>query len=229
MPYPVNLSAFADPRLADPVAVLSELGRRRGLGVPRWDHVLSRAPFSGSVVHPVRMAGREFREPFYFVMEKVGGREALHVRPVRGEPWRVADVHGFYGFHAFGDFVRGMPILVVEGISDWAVCSRHYPYVLASLTAWIGHRQAYLLSGLTRTVYIGYDLDEAGAGNSEKCAGTLRRYGITPGRCLPPRDDWGAVWEDPFGRQLIDRQLGKFAKAAMSPYIGRCPWPQTLY
>jgi hypothetical protein len=210
MAFGVNVSKFDNPKIREALEVLKQVGSRRKLGIARWDLVLDQYPFSGTVVRPVKLGTRVFREPFYFVVEKVNGHESLRIKPVKGDQWSIGDVYGFFGFHAFEDYVYDMPILVVEGLSDWAVCRQYYKYTLAALSAWVGYRQAFFVSGLTRNLFLGYDLDETGSDNSNRNIDTLSRFGMNVGKLIPAQKDWGKMYEDTFGRKLLGRQMEQF-------------------
>jgi hypothetical protein len=160
----------------------------------------------------VKIGGRLFREPFYFLVEKIGDKERMQIKPVKGDPWSIGDVYGFFGLYDFADYTYNMPILVVEGISDWAVVKQYYKYTLTSLSAWLSHRQAFFLSGLTDILYLGYDLDETGNENSNRNMETLTRFGLRVGKCVPSQKDWGALYEDTFGRKLLAGQMEDFLR-----------------
>ena len=210
MAFRVNVSVFENPQIQDALSTLQEVGSRRKLGIERWDNVLDMYPFSGTVVLPVKIAGRVFREPFYFVVEKVNNHESLRIKPVKGDQWSIGDVYGFFGLYDFGDFTFDMPILVVEGISDWAVCKKYYKYVVSSLSAWVGYRQAFFLSNISSSIFLGYDNDETGSENRKRNAKLLTKLGCSVMHQIPPQGDWGKLVESDFGRMLLDKSMGNF-------------------
>jgi len=216
MGFRVNVSLFENEDIREALETLQQVGSRRKLGIPRWDNVLDMYPFSGTVVVPVKLGSRVFREPFYFVVEKVNGHESLRVKPVNGDQWSLGEVYGFFGLHAFGDFVYEMPILIVEGISDWAVCKKYYKYVLASLSAWVGYRQAFFLSGISTNIFLGYDNDETGSTNRNTNKELLNKLGCTVAYHIPSQKDWGKLFENEFGRVLLDKTMTNFIEKVNS-------------
>ena len=212
MAFNVREDLFKNPDIAEAVSVLKKVGTRRYLGIKRWDNVLKRYPFSGTVVIPVKLGYKIMKEPFYFVIEKIGYYECLRVKPVKGEQWGMGDVFGFFGLHDFSDFTYEMPILIVEGISDWGVCKGYYKYVLASLSAHVGYRQAFLLSNLSKNIFIGFDNDETGAKSNQVVKERLNKFDCNVGYQIPPLNDWGKMFEDEFGRKMLDDSMGNFIK-----------------
>jgi hypothetical protein len=212
MGFHVNSDVFCNKDIREAVNVLKEVGSRRKLGIRRWDNVLDMYPFSGTVVIPVKIGTRVFREPFYFVIEKVNDKESLRIKPVKGDQWSMGDCYGFFGLHAFDDYVLDMPILVVEGLSDWVACRKYYKYVLASLSAWVGYRQAFFLNGLSGNIFLGYDQDKTGATNKERNKELLNRLGSKVGIIHPAQKDWGKMFEDEFGSIMLERTMNKFVE-----------------
>ena len=111
----------------------------------RWDKVLSLTPYSGFCAVPIKLGYKPLVEPFYWVVEVLNDQASIIVKPVKGEPYRIGEVYGFYGFSNFTDFKLGSPIVVVEGMADWAAIRSIYPllpYYIHQLVI----RQAILLS-----------------------------------------------------------------------------------
>lgn len=210
MGFKINVSRFENEDIREALLILQEVGSRRKLGISRWDNVLDTYPFSGTVVLPVKIGNRVFRDPFYFVVEKVNNRESLRIKPVKGDQWSLGEVYGFFGLYDFGDFVYDMPILVVEGISDWAVCKPYYKYTVAALSAWVGYRQAFFLSSISKNIFLGYDNDETGSTNSVRTMDLLKKFGCFPHKNIPAKKDWGSMFEDPFGKKLVGLAMNNF-------------------
>ena len=103
-----------------------------------------------------------------------------------------------------------MPILIVEGPSDWGACRNYYKYVLASNSAWIGYRQAYFLSNLSKNIFLGWDADETGSKNRQRAKDILEQFGCNVGFVSPSKKDWGIMYESEYGRELLDRTMNGF-------------------
>ena len=180
---------------------LGELGRasrnglfdKRSLGVSRWDNVLERYKYSGTQRLPVRLFGRVFKEPFYYVVERLGGEEMMLVRPLLGSSYREGSVFGFFGFSGFKAYKPGQPILLVEGVADLVYVRRHYPFVLACLTAGVSRSQMFFLRNLTGEVWTAFDSDSAGRKGTRDFG---RAWGGLHYSIDCPLKDWGEVYED---------------------------------
>lgn len=208
MALQINKEVFCNGQIIEALGKIEQLGSRNKFGIKRWDNVLDTYPFSGTVVMPVKLGFRLFRDPFYFAIEKVNDKESIRVKPVKGDQWSMGDVYGFFGLHDFKDYVYGMPILIVEGYSDWAVWKKYYRYVLAAGSAWISRRQAYFLSGLTNNAFIGFDLDETGDTNKVKVKKMLNsEFGMNVAFVVPPKKDWGSMFEDEWACGMLE-QIG---------------------
>jgi hypothetical protein len=212
----VNVDVFSNKDIREAVTVIRDVASRRKLGIPRWDNVLDMYPYSGTVVIPVKIGARVFKEPFYFVIEKVNDRESLRIKPVKGDQWSLGDVYGFFGLYDFFDYTLDMPILVVEGLSDWAAVKPYYKYTLSSLSAWVGYRQCFFISGISSNIFLGYDLDETGDKNKNRNSETLNKMGANVGFLQPPQKDWGHMFESDFGKMLLEKTMLGFMEKVNS-------------
>ena len=208
----INLDIFCNPLVREAVETISKVASKRHLGIKRWDNVLDTYKFSGSVVIPIKLGTsmRVFRDPFYFIIEKVNDQESVRIKPVEGDQWSIGDVYGFFGLHDFADYKLDMPIFVVEGLSDWAAVKKYYKYTLASLSAWLTARQLYFLSEMSKVVFIGWDLDSTGNENAKISMKKLESLGGIITRYTPAEKDWGKMIESDFGKELLHRQMIKF-------------------
>jgi hypothetical protein len=204
----VNYEVFTSSLIRESMKEISKVSRDTGFDIKRWNNVLIQTANSGTVLLPIVLGGRLFREPLYWVCEKIGPKELLRVKPVKGEQWGIGDCYGFFGLSEFDKYEYGKPIILVEGISDWAVIRLFYPWVLCTLGAHVTLRQAWFLRGLTEDVSIGFDPDEAGVKNSRSAKLTLATYGIRSSELNCPISDWGEYMEcGDWEQSLVDRVI----------------------
>lgn len=212
MSFKINTSIIKNEEVREALESISKVATRQRLGIKRWDNVIDRYKFSGTVTIPIKLGKRirSFSDPFYFVFEKVNDHESLRIRTVDGEQWSSGDVYGFFGLHNFGDFTLDKPILIVEGISDWAAVNEYYKYTVASLSAWLGYRQLFFINGLSRLTFIGWDADATGNTNTKKSLTKLEGLGSIVKRFTPAEKDWGNMIESDFGKTLLHKQMMGF-------------------
>ena len=159
--------------------------------------------YSGTCKLPIRINGIGFGSPFYWVVEKEQNEEMIHIRLLEGEPYRLGDVYGFFGFSTFQKYKRNIPIIIVEGISDWAVVKEFYPYVLAILTSTVSTKQLFFLSSLTNIVIKALDNDDAGVSGSITSGKKFDKVGVLHIDFNCPAKDWGKAWEDTYLREEL--------------------------
>ena len=199
-----------DERILEGLTSIAKVAVDRPLGIKRWDLVLATYKASGSVVIPVQVATRVMRDPFYYVHEAINDQGFLFVKPVIGDPYSLGSVYGFFGLSDFKGYKKGTPIVVVEGIADWAVVKQYYQYVLCALTANLTARQLFFLSGLTDKVYLGFDCDSAGVQADRRADVRLGKLGVSVDMLVPFEKDWGKVWEDSYSRERLDGFMDGF-------------------
>lgn len=201
-----------DEDIYDAALVLNRVGKKRHLGVARWDNLLDVYAASGTVTVPVEIGAQIMAEPFYFLYEKIDTQEMLFIRPLKGEQWSIGDVYGFLGLSDFEDFKIGMPIITVEGAADLHTVKQYYKYCLSTNGAKMSVKQQYILSNLTKDVWLGYDNDEAGNTAYSNAKRALLRWGVQSRR-LTPLDqykDWGKMGESEWGRKMLERMMKRF-------------------
>ena len=203
----VNLDIFENPLIRESLENIQRVASKKPLGVTRWDEFIKLYPFSGTVRVPMKVGNRVFGVPFYFAVEKVNNMESLRVKPLEGDQYSINDIYGFFGFHNFGDFHYGLPIMVVEGLSDWGFCKKYHSYTLASLSAWLSYRQIHFISNLTNVVILGFDNDEVGSTHSERTVESLRDAGVHTIRVAPPRKDWGAAFTSDYSLERSEEVM----------------------
>lgn len=182
---------------------INQLSGKDSLGIPRWDFVVNSYRYSGTVKLPVRVNNVVFHTPFYFVIEKLQIEEMIYIRPIEGEPYRLGDVYGFFGLSTFHGYKKDYPIILVEGIADWAAVKNYYKYVLAVLTSNVSTKQLFFLSNLTDFVVNGFDADAAGVKGAETSESKFKRVGLRSMNLLCPDKDWGKMQESSFGRESL--------------------------
>lgn len=84
----------------------------------------------------------------------------------------------FYGWHRFGNYKLGNPIVVCEGIKDSIFLSQYYKYTVATLTNNVSESCLDILSRLTNKVILAYDKDFAGSKGEEKARKNLSKHNI---------------------------------------------------
>lgn len=212
----INTSIFSNELIRETLETINMVGSRKKLGIPRWDNILDIYPFSGTVGVPIQVGHRVFSVPFYFLLEKINGQESLRVKPLEGDQYSIGAPYGFFGLHAFEDYQYGLPIMLVEGVSDWGVCKKSYKYTLSTLTASVSQRQAFFISNMTNMVILGYDLDDAGT--NDKSAKLLRSLGVKVLEVHPPRKDWGAAFDSDYSmertQEVLDSVVEKINKVS---------------
>ena len=201
---------FQNPVIKEALDTLSKVCSKRHLGIKRWDDVIDNYKYSGVVKIPVKLGYRVFQHPFYFVFEKMQDEEMIYFRPVKGEPYRVGEVYGFFGLLHFTNYELGDPIILVEGISDWEAVRRFYPHVLVTLTAGIGQKQLHFISNLTRKVFLGYDSDGAGQRAYQITQKKLDKVGVKSQALVCPQKDWGKLIESDWGVGLLEETFINF-------------------
>lgn len=182
---------------------LNQLSGKDSLGISRWDYVLNSYKYSGTVKLPVRINGIGFSTPFYFIIEKLQAEEMIFIRPIEGEPYRIGDVYGFFGLSTFKGYKKEYPIILVEGIADWAAIKNHYKYVLAVLTSTVSTKQLFFLSNLTSFVVKGFDADAAGLEGAERSESKFKRVGLNSMNLICPEKDWGKMLESSYGLEAL--------------------------
>lgn len=196
------------------------IGSKSHLGVKRWDVVLDDIEESGSCCLPVKIGGKVFDKPFYYVYEKLNDQEAMHIRFEDGsEPFRSDDVYGFYGLSKFVDYSFGQPIFLVEGITDWLAVKSIYPFVLATLTAGISPYQYFMLKHLTGDVILGFDKDIAGNAAFNRVVKKYRKLEFT--FLMPTMKDYGIMMESEFGMEML-KQAGGRLKIIIDRWNKKC-------
>lgn len=202
----MKLSEVKNDTIRNSLQVLTQVAKKRPLGLKRWDNILKIYEMSGTVTIPVKLDYMTFSEPFYFVFEKLDDKELLYVKPLKGEPWVEGSVYGFFGLSKMENY-SGEPIVCVEGIADWGVWKSYYDYVLCMLGAKLTALQLYMLSRMTDAVWRAYDDDRAGNNISDKSKDRLQLLGLDSFRVKPTKKDWGAMYEDGFHRKHLDRLM----------------------
>lgn len=207
MAFSFDHTIFKKKEVREFLDVIEPVAHKGHLGLKRWDMFVDYYPHSGIVSLPMKVGYNEFKIPFYFYVEKVFEEEALFIKPVEGEPYRVGLVWNFFGLHNFGSYRMGWPVIIVEGTSDWRALIEHYPYVLASMTAKISLKQLYFLYGLGADVYVGFDLDDAGTQGFKKYSDRCVKLGMTPRTLTCPAGDWGKMLENGFQKKLLKQLM----------------------
>ena len=112
-----------------------------------------------------------------------------------------------FGFHAFGNFEKGQPIVIVEGAKDAIRLQQYYPYVLACLTSGLSQRSTHFLSQLTSKFVLGLDNDASGKRQTTKLRKALKNLGMNVETIsvTSPAKDWGDI--DLVGEHYIQKQL----------------------
>jgi len=182
---------------------LKALTTSKSLRIKRWDYVLTQHKDSGTVLFPVKVGDYVLRNPFYFVIEQVNEEQMLYIRYAQSsEPFRIGDCYGFFGLSYFNDFKYDSPIILTEGIADWAVLRTCYPYVLCTLTAGVSSRQRFILRNLTNKLILCYDKDVAG---SRAHKSILRDFKEFRSIILSsPKKDFGELSETSWGMKLLE-------------------------
>lgn len=200
-----DISLFQNPVIKEALQDIVKLSSKDSLNLKRWDKVLEIYPFSGTVKLPVRVNNVPFVNPFHYVVEKQQSEEMLFIKPVTGEPYRLGEVYGFFGFSDFDGYRRNWPIILVEGISDWAAVKTEYKYVLALLTSSVSSKQLFFLSQLTGFVVKAFDMDDAGERGRKIADKKFESVGISSINLVCPRNDWGKMIEDEYGIDLMNK------------------------
>lgn len=117
-----------------------------------------------------------------------------------------------FGFHRFGDYPLGRPIVLVEGVKDQLALARVYPYVLALLTSSVSSELIQILSLLTRKVILALDNDEVGRKQTLRVRKELITAGFQVQECFPLKKDWGDYFDSPG----MEAEAGVRVKALVS-------------
>jgi len=100
-----------------------------------------------------------------------------------------------YGWHDFGEFRRGNPIILVEGVKDREFIAGYYPYVLACLSSGPSGGSIELLRGLTDKIILAFDNDDTGKEQTIRVAKRMSELGCTVMSITPKYvKDWGAYY-----------------------------------
>lgn len=102
-----------------------------------------------------------------------------------------------FGFHGFGDYQLGRPIVLVEGVKDQLSLARVYPYVLALLTSSVSVEAMQILGTLTRKIVLALDNDEVGRRQTIKLRKEFIGRGFQVQECYPIKKDWGDYFDSP--------------------------------
>ena len=193
------------------------VGSKGSLGVQRWDVAVSEIETAGVVKIPCDFGKFKFPGKFYYVYEEFGNKKMIFIRMFKGgEPFRLGDVHGFFGLSKFQGFKRGFPVMVVEGIADWVALRSIYPYVLCCFTAGVSLKQTYMLRNLTSHVITAFDRDEAGATAAKRL---IRRAEKIPGLRVssvqPNGGDFGDMLESEWGREQLNSSFERILTGTM--------------
>ena len=100
-----------------------------------------------------------------------------------------------YGFHDFGRYSPGMPIVLTEGVKDREYLAQFYPYVLACLSSSPSKASLSLLRALTNKVVLAFDHDDTGIKQAKRMKKTFEGLGAQAVVYLPDKSkDWGGYF-----------------------------------
>ena len=193
------------------------VGVKGSLGVARWDAVIREVPTSGVIRIPVDFGRFKFPDQSYYVYEEFAGKKMIYLRMLHGgEPFRLGDVHGFFGFSLFRGFTRSFPIIVCEGIADWVALRSIYPYVLCCFTAGVSIKQLFFLRNLTGHIIAAFDNDEAGSKATSRLVDRASRLpGLSVSSISPNGKDFGAMLESEWGREQMNMTFIRILSSLM--------------
>jgi len=117
------------------------------------------------------------------------------------------DLELLYGFHDFGTFEKGDPIILTEGAKDREVLAKHHPYTLALLTSNLNIEQSNFLSGLTSRFVICLDNDDTGNEMYEKIVRKLSKRKASCRRLQPRLPDFGKYVRSDRQQELLGKEL----------------------
>jgi hypothetical protein len=208
------MAGYHDKVIREAIEFLSTDGTKISMGVPHWDHFIAAHERAGSVRIPVQFGHWQSTSAFYYVWEAVGAKRMVYFRQLTDQPARFGDCYGFFGFHSFASFKLGQPIMVVEGIIDWFVAQRIYPFVLAAFHVGLSAYQWHILRSLTRRIIVGFDRDSAGASGSRGVVAQAKELGMKTKVLVPVHKDFGDYVTSSDSDYLVERHKTVLQKAA---------------
>lgn len=95
-----------------------------------------------------------------------------------------------FGWYDFGDYQRGMPIIITEGIKDCLYVKQFYKYTISTLSCKVSNDFLELLSNLTDNVITAFDNDIGGRTNpgqsaAKRVAKGLSAFGVSCKNIIP--------------------------------------------
>ena len=132
------------------------------------------------------------------------------LRSYRGKSYMLfseGEIAPVYGFHDFGGYRRGYPIVLCEGIKDREVLAQSYRYCLAVLTSRVPNTFLPVLRALSSKAVIAFDADETGERMSSKACKRLSSEYISTKVIRPKLHDFGSYISNRNYIRLMNAEL----------------------